>query len=1114
MTRKLTATDTLKTANGPGKRSASTFFNHQQQSTFFSHQSADNHTDSFFQGPSTDGGHLQPRSTQIDNVLNDQLQLMSEEETEIQTPVMEHDGLQAQAGAEDEETIQPQVAERNLTGLSRKADSESNERVDLVSQLSTNKAQGQVMDSISRQSMERSFQADFGEVRIHTDQKAIQMNRLLGAQAFAYGSHIYFNEHRYQPHTPAGQHLLAHELTHTLQQGGAKLKKQEIDSEAEVSTATDARIFTKPSVFWVVENEHNPTAKVKTPNRAVFAREAVTIEQMAHAIYANPEPMIDSFSTLNSVAPQESIPPYTRIKIPYVNVKPTGWAQQGFWYSMYFSGQARNPFLILESMGLSSTSGFGARYELIQEQLKMDLPMMIFQIQMGLETQFIGLLRKYADERFTEYPDRYPQGGQYMDKIFRHLRGKMKKIRKLGVSQITSYYDIVFNHFARADEVRSIRDIYSRMFRGDDGIKEVSYGVVFLEEAFEKALRVAGVPRADIMNFLNKAGDALSEIIAHPGRFLSNLFAAFNLGFNQFKAKVGEYLTTGLLDWVMSKVGMEDVDVPKDSSVGSILTMVLQALKITPGDLENIVAEVIGQENVHRVRKVWGIVKTFIKNGIGGLVDQLVEYAGDLKQQLVRNLKHWVITKLVQRAVTEVVKMFIPGGNLVAIVKKIYNLIQFVRQRLQEIAELFKAIGESVLSIVKGENGPAVEKIHGVLKSGLYLALELLGRLVNIKFIDGVANAINGLREKVRGAIKKFVQKIAMGGKEALGKVRGWLGINKRFKDVNGEGHRLFTREKAGKHTIMVASNGPQPVRSFLVSLVLDNNAYLVRSRNSVQLLLEETDNLIAFLASPPTGATDGEIQAAIESVESNSQTISKELAQLMAYTGPNQSVAQTTMPSYDGLIGNYWGRGMRVQIIKDPPPGGSRTSSSHTHTSWDALRKRKDGGRTYYVKGHLLNNFLGGPGRNWNNLTPMTQSVNTLFDRYSENYLKNKLGIHTGTSADRDRLEVGLLFIYTVIPAYGRVVNQSLIDRINNVPIGPNSIGGSPPSQLALEDRNTLLQIVENERFVPTEIYYNILAQNPVTDKEIGRFSIRDRRIPNTINQTTYIIDNGTFTF
>ncbi len=71
------------------------------------------------------------------------------------------------------------------------------------------------------------FQQDFSDVRLHTDAEAIQMSQDLNAHAFTYKNDIYFNSGKYQPETVAGRGLIGHELTHTLQQGQNKVKRQD-----------------------------------------------------------------------------------------------------------------------------------------------------------------------------------------------------------------------------------------------------------------------------------------------------------------------------------------------------------------------------------------------------------------------------------------------------------------------------------------------------------------------------------------------------------------------------------------------------------------------------------------------------------------------------------------------------------------------------------------------------------------------------------------------------------------------------------------------------------------------------------------------------------------------
>ncbi len=88
--------------------------------------------------------------------------------------------------------------------------------------LSTSKGRGSPLPGDTKAFMESRFGADFSGVRIHTGNEAQQLSSSINAQAFAHGNDIYFNAGKYSPASSRGGTLLAHELTHTIQQGASK----------------------------------------------------------------------------------------------------------------------------------------------------------------------------------------------------------------------------------------------------------------------------------------------------------------------------------------------------------------------------------------------------------------------------------------------------------------------------------------------------------------------------------------------------------------------------------------------------------------------------------------------------------------------------------------------------------------------------------------------------------------------------------------------------------------------------------------------------------------------------------------------------------------------------
>jgi len=77
---------------------------------------------------------------------------------------------------------------------------------------------GQLLPPETRAFMEERFGHDFG--RVHADERAAESARAVDALAYTVGRNVVFGAGQYTPHTTAGRHLLAHELTHVVQQSG------------------------------------------------------------------------------------------------------------------------------------------------------------------------------------------------------------------------------------------------------------------------------------------------------------------------------------------------------------------------------------------------------------------------------------------------------------------------------------------------------------------------------------------------------------------------------------------------------------------------------------------------------------------------------------------------------------------------------------------------------------------------------------------------------------------------------------------------------------------------------------------------------------------------------
>jgi len=102
---------------------------------------------------------------------------------------------------------------------------------DVESRISAASGSGQTIPEVHRDMFESSMGHDFSGVNIHADSESDSLNKELGARAFTTGSDIFFRQGEYNPASSGGQELLAHELTHVVQQGGAGSIQKKKDEE-------------------------------------------------------------------------------------------------------------------------------------------------------------------------------------------------------------------------------------------------------------------------------------------------------------------------------------------------------------------------------------------------------------------------------------------------------------------------------------------------------------------------------------------------------------------------------------------------------------------------------------------------------------------------------------------------------------------------------------------------------------------------------------------------------------------------------------------------------------------------------------------------------------------
>ena len=149
---------------------------------------------------------------------------------------------------------------------------------------------GRPLDRSLRSDMESRFGVDFGDVRVHTDSQASESARAVGANAYTVGSDVVFRSDQWSPDTDSGKRMLAHELTHVVQQkagpvdgtpapGGIRVSDPSDRFEREADQVAD-QVMASPAAVQRQSVEEEPEEEVQTSATAVQRQEAEEEEEV------------------------------------------------------------------------------------------------------------------------------------------------------------------------------------------------------------------------------------------------------------------------------------------------------------------------------------------------------------------------------------------------------------------------------------------------------------------------------------------------------------------------------------------------------------------------------------------------------------------------------------------------------------------------------------------------------------------------------------------------------------------------------------------------------------------------------------------------------------------
>lgn len=499
-------------------------------------------------------------------------------------------------------------------------------------------------------------------------------------------------------------------------------------------------------------------------------------------------------------------------------------------------------------------------------------------------------------------------------------------------------------------------------------------------------LEAAGIDVDRLLAVLGKAADRLVDIIMDPLKFLSNLGAALKKGLNLFLSRIEIHLVNGLLRWLLGPLQKLGVQPLKDLSIGSILNLVLQVLGISESKIRSKLEKLVGPTALKILDHAWKLLKALIDGGPAALWEEIKGQLSDLGEIIIGGITSWITKTLVESGIAWLIKLSNPVGAILEALRVIYKTIETIVQHFNEIVDMVDAVLDSFGNIMDGMLDSAAKWIEEAMGRIVPGVISFLGKLVGIDDPSPkVQEIVKGIQDKVDKALDWLVDKIKTIAMKALGAVKGAIGkvvgliFPKKTFTVGAEEHGVEAREAGDDYSIVIHS-GDMTVEE-LISLAKAEG-------------VKEAGKLEAAYAEWTKIKVTSEDKTEMEKQSKKKVDEFRKVADLIEIVYKKvPSLAATKIPTQIvyGSADSRLGGTMLVAhpLGPDNLDKGSRPSQDANFPPiWPEIAKKRDGHRLY-IKGHLLNQKLGGPGDKLENITPITYSANATHENRVESILK-----------------------------------------------------------------------------------------------------------------------------
>lgn len=748
-----------------------------------------------------------------------------------------------------------------------------------------------------RDFMEPRFGATFENVRVHTGADAAHQSAHLGANAFTYGNNVFFGKDKFQPQTAKGKELIAHELTHTIQQGAAS-QKGTVHRSAMVSASEAPMVqrdflgIPNPREYFANKAENIPGFTMLT---VVIGYNPITNARVARSagnILKGAIQMIPGGKLISDALDSHGI--FDQV---------SQWVNQQF-EALKDIGAAIWQSIedFIKGFKLSDLTDLGGLWERAKALVTTPIER-IRNFAIGVKDGIVKLIKDAILKPIAAYAATtrgYP--------LLRTIMGK-DPITGETVAQDAESLLGAFLTFIGEDElwatmqkakavprafawfkaakaalmgfIAEIPGLFVQAFRSLEVID-----IILIPRAFLKLAHVFGsfavrfvtwgaqavwnlleiifdVVSPGALEYIKKTGAALKSILKNPLPFMGNLIKAAKLGLSNFVDNFVEHLKASLIEWLTGS--LPGVYIPKSFDLKEIAKFAMSVLGLTWENMRQKLVKQLGEPVVKAMETGFDIVVTLVRDGPAAAWDKIKEQLGNLKDMVIGGITDFILGMVVKKAIPKLISMFIPGAGFISAILSIYDTIMVIVDKAKQIVALVKGFVDSIVAIAAGNISAAADRVERSLAGGMSLAINFLAGFVGL---GRVSDAVKGVFAKMRApfdkamdwlaawigkagqaflkAGKAVVGSVVGAGKAAIGAVKRWAGFGGSFKDPQGQTHTLSIDERG----VITVRSTPQAARQFVESYLAGLKGDTLTEAKKVQAkmnpLLSQAEAVVA----------------------------------------------------------------------------------------------------------------------------------------------------------------------------------------------------------------------------------------------------------------------------